>query len=238
MQKETDSFGRELNEFDIVPEGWTRSTELFEGLPVEVVTGLIADIYQDDQTMRGLHTQNFRVRNKQSGLYFSPDFISEFEDRLEDLGVERVEKPEKPRRKIYANAAPKVVSRQRIKELELELGGLNIQRDKWEGSASCIGMDQDMFFPERGASTKKVKKICGSCAVNVSCLVYSAEVNEKYGIWGQTSERQRRFARKELEKGVPWPEVIVTILGEGALEEATQRYITLEEHRQEQRRTA
>lgn len=67
----------------------------------------------------------------------------------------------------------------------------------WQPRANCIGVDPDIFFPERGASTKEAKSICGACDVRADCLEYALENSEKFGIWGGTSERERRRLRRQ-----------------------------------------
>ena len=66
----------------------------------------------------------------------------------------------------------------------------------WQGQANCVGVDPDIFFPERGASTKEAKAICAACAVREDCLEYALDNGEKFGIWGGTSERERRRLRR------------------------------------------
>jgi len=67
---------------------------------------------------------------------------------------------------------------------------------KWQDQASCLGMDPDLFFPERGASTREAKGICARCRVKVDCLEYALANGEKFGIWGGMSERERRRIRR------------------------------------------
>ena len=38
---------------------------------------------------------------------------------------------------------------------------------RWQERANCLGVDPDLFFPERGASTKEAKAVCGGCEVQV-----------------------------------------------------------------------
>ena len=66
----------------------------------------------------------------------------------------------------------------------------------WQDRASCLGMDPDLFFPERGASTREAKSICRACAVQVECLEFALANGEKFGIWGGMSERERRRIRR------------------------------------------
>ena len=62
--------------------------------------------------------------------------------------------------------------------------------------ANCMGVDPDLFFPERGASTKEAKEVCRGCVVQSDCLEYALANGEKFGIWGGMSERERRRLRR------------------------------------------
>lgn len=67
----------------------------------------------------------------------------------------------------------------------------------WHILAACRGMDPDLFFPERGASTREAKAICTACPVRVDCLAQAFTTGERHGIWGGLSERQRRTTRRD-----------------------------------------
>jgi WhiB family redox-sensing transcriptional regulator len=66
----------------------------------------------------------------------------------------------------------------------------------WQGQANCKGVDPDLFFPERGASTREAKEVCRGCVVRENCLEYALANSEKFGIWGGMSERERRRVRR------------------------------------------
>lgn len=66
----------------------------------------------------------------------------------------------------------------------------------WQRQANCMGVDPDLFFPERGASTREAKEVCRGCVVREECLEYALENSEKFGIWGGLSERERRRLRR------------------------------------------
>ncbi|WGD38102.1 WhiB family transcriptional regulator [Lysinibacter sp. HNR] len=66
----------------------------------------------------------------------------------------------------------------------------------WQADALCAQTDPEAFFPEKGGSTRDAKKICGSCEVRSQCLEYALENDERFGIWGGLSERERRKLRK------------------------------------------
>ena len=66
----------------------------------------------------------------------------------------------------------------------------------WQDRANCLGVDPDLFFPERGASTREAKEVCRGCEVREECLEYALQHGEKFGIWGGMSERERRRIRR------------------------------------------
>lgn len=66
---------------------------------------------------------------------------------------------------------------------------------EWQDYANCVGVDPDLFFPERGASTQQAKEVCRGCVVRETCLEYAITHGEKFGIWGGESERSRRQMR-------------------------------------------
>ena len=66
----------------------------------------------------------------------------------------------------------------------------------WQARANCMGVDPDLFFPERGASTREAKEVCRGCVVRDDCLEYALDNGEKFGIWGGMSERERRRLRR------------------------------------------
>ena len=70
------------------------------------------------------------------------------------------------------------------------------QQAPWRDHANCRGLDPDLFYPERGASTREAKAVCQGCVVREECLEFALRRGEKFGIWGGTSERERRRIRK------------------------------------------
>ncbi|GAA1145322.1 WhiB family transcriptional regulator [Nesterenkonia lutea] len=66
----------------------------------------------------------------------------------------------------------------------------------WQVDALCAQTDPEAFFPEKGGSTRDAKKVCGACTVKQECLDYALGNDERFGIWGGLSERERRKLRK------------------------------------------
>lgn len=67
----------------------------------------------------------------------------------------------------------------------------------WSEFALCAETDPEAFYPEKGGSTTPAKKVCMACEVRTECLEYALEHQERFGIWGGKSERQRRALAKE-----------------------------------------
>jgi WhiB family redox-sensing transcriptional regulator len=66
----------------------------------------------------------------------------------------------------------------------------------WQADALCAQTDPEAFFPEKGGSTRDAKRICQTCEVKGQCLEYALQNDERFGIWGGLSERERRRLRR------------------------------------------
>jgi len=66
----------------------------------------------------------------------------------------------------------------------------------WQERALCAQTDPEAFFPEKGGSTREAKKVCSGCEVRAECLDYALENDERFGIWGGLSERERRKLKR------------------------------------------
>lgn len=66
----------------------------------------------------------------------------------------------------------------------------------WQERALCAQTDPESFFPEKGGSTREAKKVCLSCEVRSECLEYALANDERFGIWGGLSERERHAAEE------------------------------------------
>jgi WhiB family redox-sensing transcriptional regulator len=66
----------------------------------------------------------------------------------------------------------------------------------WQDRALCAQTDPEAFFPEKGGSTREAKRVCRGCEVKAECLEYALENDERFGIWGGMSERERRRLKR------------------------------------------
>jgi WhiB family redox-sensing transcriptional regulator len=67
----------------------------------------------------------------------------------------------------------------------------------WRLDALCAETDPEAFFPEKGGSTREAKRVCTGCSVRTECLEFALANDERFGIWGGLSERERRRVRLE-----------------------------------------
>ncbi len=70
------------------------------------------------------------------------------------------------------------------------------EQREWMVDARCLDADPEAFFPEKGGSTREAKRICADCPVVEPCLEYALANDERFGIWGGLSERERRRVRR------------------------------------------
>lgn len=66
----------------------------------------------------------------------------------------------------------------------------------WQERALCAQTDPEAFFPEKGGSTREAKRVCSTCEVREECLEYALAHDERFGIWGGLSERERRKLKR------------------------------------------
>lgn len=69
--------------------------------------------------------------------------------------------------------------------------------EKWREDAICSSTDPEAFYPDKGNSSKDAKTICGLCPVQPDCLDYALSRDERFGVWGGLSERERRSLKRQ-----------------------------------------
>ena len=62
--------------------------------------------------------------------------------------------------------------------------------EEWMKSAVCASSDPEEWFPEKGVTAHKAKRICATCPVINECLQFALDHGET-GIWGGTTGRER-----------------------------------------------
>jgi len=79
----------------------------------------------------------------------------------------------------------------------LGIGVDDAEEQSWQDRALCAQTDPEAFFPEKGGSTREAKRVCRSCEVRAECLEYALGHDERFGIWGGLSERERRRLKRQ-----------------------------------------
>jgi WhiB family transcriptional regulator, redox-sensing transcriptional regulator len=67
----------------------------------------------------------------------------------------------------------------------------------WQQGALCAQVGADFFFPEPGSSVREAKRICQLCEMRATCLEYALENDERFGVWGGLSEKERLDLRRD-----------------------------------------
>jgi WhiB family transcriptional regulator, redox-sensing transcriptional regulator len=74
---------------------------------------------------------------------------------------------------------------------------------EWWRLGACLSAEPDMFFPisaNAGADTRRAKLVCESCQVRRECLEYALRTRQQHGIWGGTTEDERRLLQNRARK--------------------------------------
>ena len=72
----------------------------------------------------------------------------------------------------------------------------------WMAQAKCKGLTNLFYFDDPHETQEKAKAICATCSVCEVCLEFALVTNEYYGVWGGTSEKQRRRLRAQRRREV------------------------------------
>lgn len=70
--------------------------------------------------------------------------------------------------------------------------------DAWQDKAACFGIEPDMFFPISEEEAGPALAFCGSCRIRETCLSWALKNGERYGVWGGTTEQQRRRLQRQV----------------------------------------
>lgn len=81
--------------------------------------------------------------------------------------------------------------------------GTTEDRSPWVERAGCRGIGHDPFFTRRGESTRPARLVCFGCPVKLACLDDALARNERFGIWGGMTTRERRKEARRRAAPVP-----------------------------------
>jgi WhiB family redox-sensing transcriptional regulator len=64
--------------------------------------------------------------------------------------------------------------------------------DSWQERSACYGLDPEIFFPTSEEEAGLALSYCSACPVRETCLEWAIQNGERYGVWGGTTEQERR----------------------------------------------
>jgi WhiB family redox-sensing transcriptional regulator len=75
----------------------------------------------------------------------------------------------------------------------------------WRKDARCRDTDPGLFFPvgTTGLAVEQIanaKAVCDTCVCKAACLEFALSTNQDTGVWGGTSEEERRVIRRARRK--------------------------------------
>ncbi|MDT3728159.1 WhiB family transcriptional regulator [Streptomyces sp. DSM 41972] len=75
--------------------------------------------------------------------------------------------------------------------------------DNWRHDAACRAEDPELFFPIGTSGpallqTEQAKAVCRGCPVQEQCLEWALETGQSIGVWGGTSETERRALKRRI----------------------------------------
>lgn len=71
---------------------------------------------------------------------------------------------------------------------------------RWRARAECRGSDPGLFHSDDDGDPKHAKAICARCPVVEPCLALALDDPALYGVWGGTSEAERRDLRQQRRR--------------------------------------
>ena len=79
---------------------------------------------------------------------------------------------------------------------------LNLATDDWRSASACSDTDPALFFPvgTTGPALEQIaaaKAVCDTCDAKSPCLEFALSTNQDSGVWGGTSEEERRKLRRQ-----------------------------------------
>lgn len=113
-----------------------------------------------------------------------------------------------------------------LRAVEALAAGLAVDGEDWRLLGLCAQTDPEAFFPDQGGSVREAKAVCARCEVRAQCLAYALEHDERFGVWGGLSERERRALRRMAraagagQSGARTQAAVVAAALDGALPES------------------
>ncbi|MFV6049986.1 WhiB family transcriptional regulator [Streptomyces sp. NPDC056297] len=75
--------------------------------------------------------------------------------------------------------------------------------EEWGERAVCRAADPEELFVE-GAAQNRAKAVCNGCPVRTECLAYALDQRIEHGVWGGTTDRERRALLRRRPTVTSW----------------------------------
>jgi len=77
--------------------------------------------------------------------------------------------------------------------MDFDLFGAPVLDERpWAVFSACREADPTLFFAATRDDERSALTVCSTCTVQESCLAFALETRERFGVWGGTTERERR----------------------------------------------
>ena len=77
----------------------------------------------------------------------------------------------------------------------------------WTAYGACAGAPPDDLFVE-GAAQRTAREVCAACPVRLDCLIDALDHRILFGVWGGTTERERRSLLRRYPDVMSWRDLI------------------------------
>lgn len=70
----------------------------------------------------------------------------------------------------------------------------NFVYQDWSSKSLCAQTDPELFFVDRVSDIRMAQKLCDLCSVKAKCFEEAIKFDQRFGVWGGASEKERRKA--------------------------------------------
>jgi WhiB family transcriptional regulator, redox-sensing transcriptional regulator len=81
-------------------------------------------------------------------------------------------------------------------------------RRNWRAAARCRTTDAEGLFV-KGARQREAREFCRTCPVRTECLAHALDQRIEFGVWGGTTERERRALLRSRPHVTSWLAVLL-----------------------------
>jgi WhiB family redox-sensing transcriptional regulator len=83
-----------------------------------------------------------------------------------------------------------------------------VGRRNWRAAARCRTADAEGLFVT-GARQREARRFCRSCPVRTECLAHALDHRIEFGVWGGTTERERRALLRSRPDVTSWARLLL-----------------------------